>query len=296
MNRIALTTAFAGGLLSLVAASASASTVVGLTTDNRLVTFDHLAPGVLFSNSAITGLASGESLIGIDLRPATGQVIGVGTSNRIYSLNPITGAASPIGAGFASSPLDVAEYGIDFNPTVDRIRVVNSLSGNRRLNPVTGGAVLPLDAALTYAGTGAPVRAVGAAYTNSLAGAPLGSTRQYIIDSATGQLVEVGSQAGGNASFNAGVVTPVGSLGLGTNLNDNIGFDIFGPTGVAVLSTTDSAGISTFRVLNLSDASSFVTGVFSAGTLRDITVIPAPGAAALAGLAGIAGLRRRRTA
>jgi uncharacterized protein (TIGR03382 family) len=49
-------------------------------------------------------------------------------------------------------------------------------------------------------------------------------------------------------------------------------------------------------VLNLSDASSFATGVFSGGTLRDITVIPAPGAAALAGLAGIAGLRRRRTA
>ena len=293
MTRLAFT-ALVGGLLS-VASAASATTVVGLTTDNRLVTFDHLAPGVLFTNNAVTGLAEGESLVGIDLRPATGQVFGVGTSNRIYNINPLTGAASAIGAGFGNAPLTAnVEYGIDFNPTVDRIRVVSSDSGNRRLNPVTGGAVLPLDAALTYAGTGGAVRAVGAAYTNSLAGVLPGTTRQYIIDAATGQLVETGSMAGGNASFNAGVVNPVGSLGLGTDINNNVGFDIFGPTGVALISTTDASGASTLRFLNLSDASNFSLGTIGGGTIRDITVIPTPGAAALAGVIGLAGLRRRR--
>jgi uncharacterized protein (TIGR03382 family) len=272
---------------------ARASTVIGLTTNNRLISFDHLAPGVLFTNVPVSGLGAGESLVGIDLRPATGQVIGV-TQTGLYDLNFTTGAATLIGAGFAASPLDAgAEFGIDFNPTVDRVRVVASTSGNRRLNPVSGGAVLPVDTALTYTGTGAPVRAVGAAYTNSLAGVLPGSTRQFIIDSATDMLVETGSQAGGNASFNGGVVTPVGSLGFDTG--DLVGFDIFGPTGVALISTTPGGGAtSSLRILNLSNASSMFLGDIAGGTIRDITIIPAPGAIAVGGLAGLALMRRRR--
>lgn len=275
--------------LALVGA-AQASTVVGLTTDNRLLSFDHLAPGLLFSNVAVSGLGAGESLVGLDLRPATGQVIGV-TGSGIYSLDILTGAASRIGTGF-SPPLDPAEYGIDFNPTVDRIRVVNSASGNRRLNPATGGSAA-IDAALTYSGTGAPVRAVGVAYTNSLAGVAPGTTRQYIIDSATDLLLETGSMAGGNASFNAGIVAPVGSLGLDTG--DLVGFDIFGPTGVALLSTTpDGGSISTLRFLDLGTGGSISLGDIAGGTIRDITIIPAPSAAMVALIGGVALVRRRR--
>lgn len=273
-----------------IAGAAQAATVVGLTTDNRLLSFDHLAPGVLFTNVGVTGLGAGESLVGIDLRPATGQIIGV-TGSGIYSLDMLTGAASRIGAGF-SPTLDPAEYGIDFNPTVDRIRVVNSAGGNRRLNPATGGSAAT-DTALTYSGSGAPVRAVGAAYTNSLAGVAPGTTRQYIIDSATDLLVETGSMTGGNASFNAGVVAPVGSLGLDTG--DLVGFDIFGPTGVALLSTTPDGGLtSTLRFLNLFDASNISLGDIAGGTIRDITIIPAPGAAMAALIGGVALVRRRR--
>lgn len=283
--------AFSAAAIAALASVASASTVVGLTTDNRLLTFDHLAPAITFTNVSVSGLGAGESLVGIDLRPATGQVLGV-TASGIYDLNILTGAATRIGTGFTPS-LDGAEYGIDFNPTVDRIRVVNSLSGNRRLNPVTGAAVLPVDTNLSYAGSGAPVRAVGVAYTNSLAGVLPGSTRQFIIDSNTDMLVETGSMAGGNASFNAGVVSPIGSLGFDTG--DLVGFDIFGPTGVALLSTTPTGGAtSTLRVLDLSSGGSFSLGDIAGGTIRDITVIPAPGAAMIAGLGGLALLRRRR--
>lgn len=287
--------ALAGGLLSLaLAAGAPAATIVGLTTDNRILTFDHLAPGVTFTNVAISGMPFGSSLIGIDLRPATGRVTGVGTDNFIYDIDPLTGVATRLGSGFAAAGLESAEFGIDFNPTVDRIRVVSSNSGNRRLNPVTGGAVLPLDPALTYSGTGAPVRAVGVAYTNSLAGVAPGTTRQFIIDSDTDMLVETGSQAGGNASFNAGVVTPIGSLGFDTG--DLVGFDIFGPTGVALISTTPTGGgTSSLRLLNLSDASSLFLGDIAGGTIRDITVIPAPAGAAMALATGLgAAIRRRR--
>lgn len=285
--------ALVGGTLSIALASvASATTVVALTTDNRILTFDHLAPGVTFSNNAVTGLDAGESLLGIDLRPATGQIFALSSASRVYVVNPMTGAASAVGAAFTPG-LSASDYSIDFNPTVDRIRVVGTGGENRRLNPTNGQAVSPaMDTALSYV-TGGSVRAAGVAYTNSLAGVLPGSTRQYIIDSATDMLVETGSQAGGNASFNGGVVTSIGSLGFDTN--DLVGFDIFGPTGVALLSTNSPlGGASTLRLLNLSDATSISLGDIAGGTIRDITIVPTPAAASVGVLAGLVALRRRR--
>lgn len=274
------------------AGAARADTIVALTTDNRLLSFDHTNSQMLFTNVAVTGLQSGESLIGIDFRPQTREVYGVGTANIIYRLDFYTGAAAAVGPAF-SPGLDLsAEYGIDFNPTVDRMRVVNSTGNNRRLNPITGAAVAT-DTMLAYAdGSGTP-RAVGVAYTNSVAGALPGSTRQFIIDSARDLLVETGSQAGGNPSFNGGLVTAVGPLGVDTG--DLVGFDISGDTGIALLSTTpDGGSLSTLRLLNLNDGSTTFLGDIAGGTIRDITLVPAPGALALAGAAGLAGLRRRR--
>lgn len=273
----------------VLAGGAQASTVVGLTTDNRLLTFDHLAPGITLSNVAVTGLGAGESLVGIDLRPATGQVFGV-TALGIYDLNILTGAASLIGSGFTPS-LDSAEYGIDFNPTVDRVRVVNSLGGNRRLNPANGTSAAT-DTVLAYVGGGTP-RAVAVAYTNSVAAAAMGSIRELAIDSANDSLIEIGSQAGGNASFNGGVSTVIGSLGVDTG--DLVGFDIFGPTGVALISTTpDGGGASTLRLLNLATGTASPLGEIAGGTIRDITIIPAPSAAMIGALAGLSFFRRRR--
>jgi hypothetical protein len=284
--------ALVGGTLSIALASvASATTVVALTTDNRILTFDHLAPGVTFSNTAVTGLGAGESLLGIDLRPATGQIFALSSASRVYVVNPMTGAASAVGAAFTPG-LSASDHSIDFNPTVDRIRVVGAGGENRRLNPLNGQAVTATDTALSYA-MGGSVRAAGVAYTNSLAGVLPGSTRQYIIDSATDMLVESGTQAGGNASFNAGVVTSIGSLGFDTT--DLVGFDIFGPTGVALLSTNSPlGGASTLRLLNLSDATSISLGDIAGGTIRDITIVPTPAAASVGVLAGLVALRRRR--
>ncbi|MDX2115632.1 MAG: DUF4394 domain-containing protein [Planctomycetota bacterium] len=290
MTRSSITIILAAASSLGVAHAASAATVVGLTTTNRLVTFDHLAPGVLFTDVPVSGLGQGESLVGIDLRPQTGEVVGV-SSSAIYSINPTTGVASRIGTGF-SPALDAFEHGIDFNPTVDRIRAVNAGSGNRRLNPVTGGAVLPVDTAMTYA-AGGSVRAVGAAYTNSVFGAPVGSTRQFVIDSNLDILGEVGSQAGGNPSFNGGVVTPIGPLGV--NTGDLVGFDIFGPTGVALISTTpDTGATSALRLLNLMNGSTQFLGDIAGGTIRDITIVPAPAAAMLLAPAAAGLFRRRR--
>lgn len=274
---------------------ANADTVVALTTDNRLLSFDHANALTLFTNVQVTGLAPNESLLSIDFRPQTGEVFGVSSASTIYRLNFMTGAATPIAGAFTPAFSSGVDYSIDFNPTVDRIRVVSTDSGNRRLNPITGGAVAT-DTALSYGDGSGPVRAAGVAYTNSVASAPLGSTRQYILDSARDLLVETGSQAGGNPSFNGGVVTAVGSLGI--DINDMTGFDISGVTGVALISVNDAGfrgSVTELRLLNLATGGSDSLGPIGGGTVRDITLIPAPGAVAMIGAAGLVGLRRRRS-
>ncbi len=286
------TTALSVVSVLALAGVANAEAIIGLTAGNMLVSFDSATPNVIGSTVAVSGLQPNETLLGIDLRPATGQVIGMGSSNRLYAINTLTGAATALGPAFTPA-LDAAEYGIDFNPTVDRVRVVNSLGGNRRLNP-TNGASAGVDTNLSYASGGIP-RAVAVAYTNSLAGVPAGSVREYAIDSALGALIEIGTQAGGNASFNAGVSTVVGSLGFSTS--DLVGLDIFGPTGNAFVSLTNpSTGFSSFYSLNLATGAATLIGGVGDGSvvLRDFTAVPTPGAAGVLALGGLAALRRRR--
>jgi hypothetical protein len=289
MRSLTLVAALAGGLLS--PALACAQTAVGITRDNRLVSFNPATPGTLLTDNAISGLGAGETALGIDVRPATGEIFVFGSSNRMYSVS-ITGAATLVGTGFTALGTTLSSF--DFNPTVDRVRLVDALGGNRRLNPLTGGDAAT-DTALTYAAGGTP-RATGVAYTNAQFGAnvAMGSIREYILDSALNTLGEVGSQAGGNTSFNGGVVTPVGPLGI--DLFDDAGFDIYGPTGIAYISNLGSSGSASFYTLNLTTGAASLVGTIGSGNrlVTDIAVLPAPGAAGLAAASLLALARRRR--
>lgn len=283
------------GAAAAIGGVASAQLVAyGVTNDNRIVSFDTTAPGTLLTNNAISGLNPGEAIRGFDFRPLTRQFMIVTSDSRVLTVDA-GGTALSVGPAFtpALDPL-AGSFGVDFNPTVDRIRVVDANGGNRRLNPLTGGAVAT-DTSLTYNdGSGLIPRAVGVAYTNSQFGVmvPAGSTRQFIIDSARDMLGETGSMVGGNPSFNGGIVSPVGSLGL--DLGDSAGFDIYGPTGEAFISDTTGL-LSKFYTLNLSTGATVLVGEIGTGLyLTDIAVIPAPGAGALLALGGVAAARRRR--
>lgn len=190
-----------------------------LSGGTRLDAFSTANAATRTSSVTITGLASGETLLAIDFRPATGQLYGVSSASRLYVINQNTGVARAIGAGAFTPAVAGNLVGFDFNPTVDRIRLVTSTGQNLRLNPETG-TVAATDGAINGA---AGVILTGAAYTNNVLAAA--STALYALDAATKQLYLVNPP-------NAGTVVPVGNLNL--NISGNGGFDIDAKTGTAL--------------------------------------------------------------
>ncbi|GAB2801681.1 hypothetical protein GCM10027275_54750 [Rhabdobacter roseus] len=153
-----------------------------LTDDNRLYELNVQSTQTPLRTLTITGLQSGELLLGIDFRPATGQLYGIGNSSRLYHINLQSGAATALGSGPFTPAISGSTVGFDFNPTVDRIRLVTSSTQNLRLHPETG-AVAATDG--TLMGYMNPM--IGAAaYTNNVAGAT--STQLFDIDPMTDKL------------------------------------------------------------------------------------------------------------
>lgn len=202
------------GLIALWAApkavAAPADRVFALTAKDRLVTFDKDAPGQILSSVVVGGLQEGESLVGMDFRPADGRLYGIGDTNQIYVINRGSGQANPVGGPFAT-PLVGEQFGVDFNPTVDRIRVVSNDDQNLRLNP-NDGMVAAVDPNLQYAVTdenaGADPNVTAAAYTNNRASA-FGTTDTVLYDIDTGLDILTTQSPANNGTLNT-----VGDLGI----------------------------------------------------------------------------------
>jgi hypothetical protein len=197
---------------------------VALSTNNQLLAFDSSSPGTIQTRGAITGLQTGESILGIDFRPSTGQLYGLGSSNRLYVISTSTGAATPVGTGTFAVPLSGTAFGFNFDPAADQIRVISNTGQNLRLDPTTGAEIdSDPNTPGTQLDTNLPSSAhvVAVAYTNNSPGAA--STTLYGIDSASQMFVQIGG-TDGNPSPNLGSVTPVAPLGASTS--DQASFDI----------------------------------------------------------------------
>lgn len=148
---------------------------IALTASGRVISFDRAAPGTLSSNVALSGLATDETLVGFDMRPADGLIYAVSSTSRIYTLDAKTGALTFKAA--LSTALAGSQFGVDFNPVADRLRLVSNTGQNLRVDVGTGAATV--DGAINGV-AGAAVTA--SAYTNSFAGAT--STQLYNLDAA----------------------------------------------------------------------------------------------------------------
>ena len=273
--------ALALGALGVVATTGPASAVPNvngyvLTSAGSLVPLS-LQPGsVGFPSVPVTGVVAGQSLIGIDYRPATGTLVGVAINSTtgaggVYDIsttgNPAV--ATLVGSGFTLPAVPTAgtSWGVDFNPTVDRIRLVGSNGSNFRLvpsgapGPAVPGAISNTDGTLAYAPAAAGAPAIAsAAYTNSfgtgatsVTGAK--ATTLYALDAATDRLVAIDNP-------NLGEVRSIGSLGVDVGADSELDITTSGVT-YALVPTADGDQLRTV---------SLATGAASAAPLVTISL------------------------
>lgn len=295
-NKFATTLAVA--TIASAPAIAGAETIYGLTNLQELVIFDS-SSRVVTSTKGLAGFSvSGEFLVSIDTRPATGELFGFSNQNKLYKINPVNGNSTGVGAAIAG--LSGSAKSIDFNPTVDRVRLITSGGNNLRLVPDTG-AVAFTDTNLAFASAdgnaGDTPAVVNGAYTNSFAGAT--TTTLYDIEALNNVLAT-------QAPPNAGTLNTVGA-GLGFDVVDSAGFtgfDISGATGTAYLVGNQLFGAggltpNSLYTVNLTSGTASLSGAVTGvnGVFRDLAVasaVPEPASLALVATAGAALLARRR--
>jgi hypothetical protein len=225
-----------GGIAGLSVQQPGGTRFIGLSADGtQVLRFSSAAPGSAVS-VAITGVAAGESLAGIDIRPQTGQLYALGVNDAantgtLYLLDPQTGAATVVGTAGAVAfvdgagmPVDLPAaaigYGFDFNPTVDRVRVTTQSGLNFRINPDNG---VPVGTSPDGSINGGATGVSGAAYTNSFGQSLTGGvTTQYVIDAVSNALYIQNPPNSGTVT--AGVAIMIGGVPL--DFSEVSGFDI----------------------------------------------------------------------
>jgi hypothetical protein len=218
-------------------ASPPVATLVGITTNNQLVTFSLANPGTLTSSMPITGMQGGETPAGLDIRPSNQTAYIFSNGFRVYTLNQTTGMATLTGsltpaAGSGFSQVNGGNFGTDFSPPADALRIYTDAEQNLAVLADSGQVALQATSLRrgqndVNANTAPDIFAI--AYTNNYAGAP--NTVLYSLDAPTNSLVATNPA-------NGGVLNTVGLLtttSTGASFNLTGGLDIVGgDNGLAV--------------------------------------------------------------
>ena len=234
--------------------------VVVLTASNKLMTFNRNAPATQRTSVTVTGLQSGEYLVGIDYRPKDNLLYAVGSAGRVYTVDLLSGAATlkstliadPTDTTAPYTALSGAEFGVDFNPVPDRLRVVSNTGQNLRINVDTGATTT--DGAINGGPASASVTA--AAYTNSFAGA--GNTTLFVIDAANS--TQYTQNPPNNGTLSVPVVLGIGNPGgFDIDARTNIGYGVF-----------QNGAVRNFYSINLSATATPGTLIGALSTTEDI--------------------------
>jgi hypothetical protein len=207
--------------------------VIGLTSDQRLVTFRACKPGRVREIGPVSGLGGGDAtLVGIDFRVQDGLLYGVADGGGVYTIDTTSGEASFVSQ--LSVALDGTSFGVDFNPAANRLRIVSDAGQNLRhdVSLATDGTTADLDLSATGV--------VAAAYTNNdLTGAaPNTATTLFDLNAATDEIALQSPPNNGN-------LVATGQLGVDAGAAG--GFDIYsflGPDGMA----WDNLGLASLSV------------------------------------------------
>jgi hypothetical protein len=274
-------------LISVCAANAHAANLVAINSSNQIGVFDVNNIGdAIFTT--ISGDATGESFIGIDLRPSNNTVYGITRSNKIYTIDAYSGNSTFVAA--LENPVVAAgkSYGFDFNPVADiggasSLRLVSSTGDNYAVNVNSGAVTLATSLIPGF---------TGVSYTNSNANNPAtvpSSTALYYINSANDTLNVA------TTGFNNPSISIIGSLGIDI-LSAN-GFDI-DANGIGYAAVNMDNGFLKSELIRINTVTGQAEWVSTFnGTINGLTVAPVPEpetyAMLMAGL-GILGFSARR--
>lgn len=252
--------------------------VYAVTMNNNLISFDSELPGLVRSLVTISGIASGQTLIGTDFRPNTGELFGLGYNNanstaRLYTIDLQTGVSTAVGTSDISLELGSGAIGFDFNPTVDRIRVEGANGNNYRLNPITGG-LAATDGDLKFAAGDAnadETATVGSvAYSNSFMGATI--TTLYVYDDVLNILAT-------QIPPNDGVLNTIGASGImqdNADATSDLDICFNGDANIAYLTANPTNAFNSadnFYELDLQTGAATLVGTIGGGiAVRDIAV------------------------
>ena len=248
-----------------------------LNQANQLIKVNPSAPDKIIEQKALTGLAQGETLQGIDYRVAYGVLFALSDKGQLYTINTGTGALTAVGAPLPAGTLQQGQFGFDFNPAADRIRVVNDKGQNLRLHPETA-ALASTDPTLQYAAGdshhGKTPAVTAAAYTYNQQDSKI--TTNYAIDITAGNLLTQGTKEGTTpaVSPNTGQLFTVGSLGLAAL--QQVSFDISDLSNIGLVAASTAAEpASTLYQIDLSSGKTKKLGTLADGSaLAGIAIEP----------------------
>lgn len=273
-------------ICAAITVPATAATLFGVTTDNRLVSFDTSAPSTFLTNFAITGLKSGDgvtadpgaTLLNLTYHAASGLHYGIDSNANFYSVGRngvatiIDSTFSPTGfaAGFAYDPFsEKMLFASDA-----RESVLFATNGTRTTNP-----------ALVFgsgdANFGTTPKIFGAGIDPDFGSA-------FFVDADLDILVN-------SIDPNFSELFTVGSLGLNVSSFGGLVVDADGILWGSL--STDGLTSSLFSINTTSGAATSI-GSFGAGVgIASVAAVPEPSRALFLGMA-CAGLifRRRRSA
>ena len=268
---LALALSACGGGSDITTSVPVGDTIV-VTEANQVASFNRAAPGTQVGIRAISGLQAGETLAGIDFRPANGLLYALGTRGNLYTLDAATGRATfratlkaVAGDDNPFTGLLGTQFGVDFNPVADRLRVVSNTGQNLRINVDTGDVIT--DGALTATnevGAAVAPTATAAAYTNSFAGAT--STTLYVLDLTLGLRSVMNPPNDGNLTS----AVTLGVVGSGVN-----GFDLESRTSTGYAAIRSGTVLSLYRI-DLSAAAHAATllgGIAGVDTVSGLALV-----------------------
>ncbi|MES2437882.1 MAG: DUF4394 domain-containing protein [Verrucomicrobiota bacterium] len=274
------TTMILGTLASMgLLSAASAASLFGVTTDNKLVSFDTAAPGSFTSSVTITGLFDadgvtpnpGGSILNLAYNPTDARLYGIDNNANFYQIN-LGGAATLVSSGFSPAGFSA---GFAYDPFNNNFVFADDAAGNHSIT--TAGAATT-NANFTYAGGGTP-SIFGLAIDQSFG-------TVFAIDAVNDSLsTSINPLFPTNSELSL-----VGGLGIDVTAFGGLVVDEDGNVFAAL--STDGLTSGLYSIDPLTGAATSL-GSFGGAGLASIAV-PEPSAALLGGLGLLAIFRRRR--